>query len=223
MLTISNVDFGFQSQNLFSNLNLQLNAGEFSFLIGKSGTGKSTLLQMIYMNIIPASGNVHVDKYDSKTIKPKQLPELRRKLGIVFQDFKLLKDRNIFENIAFVLEVVNTSQKEIKRKVNNALSDVGLSNRKKSMPDELSGGEKQRVAIARALVNDPILILADEPTGNLDPETSKEILEILLKINSRGTAILFATHNYEIVKKYEAKIYKLQDGKAFKAKVKQKV
>ncbi len=222
MLSIVNVDFSYPNQNLFTNLNLELNAGEFSFLIGKSGSGKSTLLQMIYMNVFPAQGSVEVDRFNSKTIKPKELPELRRKLGIVFQDFKLLRDRNIFDNVAFVLEVINVPSKEIKKRVNNALSDVGLAHRKNGMPDDLSGGEKQRVAIARALVNEPVLILADEPTGNLDPETSKEILEILLKINSRGTAILFATHNYDIVKRYQAKIYKIQDGKAYKAVIKQR-
>ncbi len=222
MLSINNVDYSYPSQNVFTNLNLELDAGDFSFLIGKSGSGKSTLLQMIYMNVIPSLGYVQFDKYNSKTIKPSDLPELRRKLGIVFQDFKLLRDRSIFENIAFVLEVLNAPSKEVKRRVNNALSDVGLVHRKNSMPDELSGGEKQRVAIARALVNEPVLILADEPTGNLDPETSQEILEILLKINARGTAILFATHNYDIVKRYKAKIYKIQDGKALKAVIKQK-
>ena len=222
MLTFTNVDYGYPNQTVFTNLNLQLDAGEFCFLIGKSGAGKSTILQMIYMNIFPLSGVVQVDKYDSKTVKPKDLPFLRRKLGIVFQDFRLLNDRNIFDNLAFVLEVTNTPSKEIKRRVNNALTDVGLVHRKSSMPSELSGGEQQRIAIARALVNEPSLILADEPTGNLDPETTSEIVDIFTKINRKGTAILFATHNYDIVKKYNHKIYKLQDGKAFKAVIKQK-
>ncbi|MEJ2616260.1 MAG: ATP-binding cassette domain-containing protein [Ignavibacteriaceae bacterium] len=190
--------------------------------MGNSGSGKSTLLQMIYMNILPSSGTVEFDKYDSKSIRPKHLPLLRRKIGIVFQDFKLLKDRNIYENLSFVLEATNTPGKEIKRRVTNALSDVGLSHKRKSMPSELSGGEKQRVAIARAILNEPIIILADEPTGNLDPETSGEIVEILKKINLRGTAVLFATHNYEIVKSMNAKIIKLENGKAFKAVIKQK-
>ena len=177
---------------------------------------------MIYMNILPSSGTVEFNKYDSKSIRPKQLPLLRRKIGIIFQDFKLLKDRNIYENLSFVLEATNTPGKEIKRRVTNALSDVGLSHKRKSMPSELSGGEKQRVAIARAILNEPIIILADEPTGNLDPETSGEILEILKKINMRGTAVLFATHNYEIVKSMNTKIIKLENGKAFKAVIKQK-
>jgi cell division transport system ATP-binding protein len=174
------------------------------------------------MNIIPTVGSVTFTQFDSTSVKPKDLPYLRRKLGIIFQDFRLLRDRNIYENISFVLEATNTPRREIKRKVNDALTDVGLSHRRYSMPDELSGGEKQRIAIARAIVNEPILILADEPTGNLDPETSYEILDILLHIHSRGTAVLFATHNYEIVKKYPAKIIKLENGKALKAVLKQK-
>jgi cell division transport system ATP-binding protein len=174
------------------------------------------------MNIKPAAGNVLFDKYDSINVKTRELPFLRRKMGIIFQDFKLLKDRNIYDNVAFVLEVINTPSKEIKRRVNDALGDVGLLHRRKSMPSELSGGEKQRVAIARAIVNEPSLILADEPTGNLDPETSMEIVEILKKINQKGTALLFATHNYDIVKKAGAKIIKLENGKAYRVVLKQK-
>ena len=223
MLSFSNVDFAYQTHQIFTDLNYSLGQGEFNFLIGKSGAGKSTLLQMIYMNLFPNSGVVQVAGYDSKTIKSRELPKLRRKVGIVFQDFKLLRDRNIYDNLSFVLEVTNTPGKEIKKRVNNVLTDVDLFHRRFGMPDELSGGEKQRIAIARAVINEPVLVLADEPTGNLDPETSNEILEILLKIHSRGTAILFATHNYEIVKKHsDHKIVKLEDGKAVKAVLKQK-
>ncbi len=222
MLQIDNVDFFYSSQNVFNNLNLVLDPGELAFIIGKSGSGKTTLLQLIYMNIFPNSGNVQVADFDSKTIKPRQLPYLRRKIGIVFQDFKLLNDRNIYDNLAFVLEVTNTPRREIKRKVNNALTDVGLIHRRNSMPKELSGGEKQRVSIARAVVNEPMLILADEPTGNLDPETADEIVDILKKINARGTAVLFATHNYDIVKRNSGKIYKIENGKALKAVIKSK-
>jgi cell division transport system ATP-binding protein len=220
MLSFNNVDFSFPSQPVFADLNFYLDSEEFIFLIGKSGAGKSTLLQLVYMNIFPQAGTVQVGKYDSKTIKSRDLPHLRRKIGIVFQDFRLLRDRNIYDNLAFVLEVTNTPQSEIKKKVNNALTDVGLNHRRMSKPGELSGGEKQRIAIARAIINDPIIILADEPTGNLDPETSVEILEILKRINSRGTAVLFATHNYELVKKHNAKIIKLENGKAYKAVIK---
>jgi cell division transport system ATP-binding protein len=222
MLNINHVEFSYQNHSVFTDLSMMVNQGEFVFLIGKSGSGKSTLLQMIYMNILPSSGIVEFDKYDSKTIRPKQLPYLRRKIGIIFQDFKLLKDRNIYDNLSFVLEATSTPGKEIKKRITNVLSDVGLLHRRKSMPSELSGGEKQRVAIARSILNEPILILADEPTGNLDPETSGEILDILKKINLRGTAVLFATHNYDIVKSMNNKIIKLENGKAFKAVIKQK-
>ncbi len=222
MLNISDVEFNYSNQPVFTNLSLSVGQGEFVFLIGRSGSGKSTLLQMIYMNIFPSSGMVEFDRYNSKTIKRKELPLLRRKIGIIFQDFKLLKDRNIYENLSFVLEATNTPRREIKKRITNSLSDVGLFHRRNSMPSELSGGEKQRVAIARSILNEPILILADEPTGNLDPETSGEIVEILKKINLKGTAILFATHNYEIVKSVNMKIFKLENGKAFKAVLKQK-
>jgi cell division transport system ATP-binding protein len=223
MLSFSNVDFAYQAHQIFTDLNYRLEPGEFNFLIGRSGAGKSTLLHMIYMNLFPNSGEVQVAGYDSKTIKPRDLPHLRRKVGIVFQDFKLLRDRNIYDNLSFVLEVTNAPGKEIKKRVNDALTDVDLFHRRFGMPDELSGGEKQRIAIARAIINEPALVLADEPTGNLDPETSGEILEILMKIHARGTAVLFATHNYDIVKKFgDLKIVKLENGKAVKAVLKQK-
>ncbi|OGU38611.1 MAG: cell division ATP-binding protein FtsE [Ignavibacteria bacterium RIFOXYB2_FULL_35_12] len=222
MLALSNIDFNYPRQTVFSDLNLIMKKGEFVFLIGKSGSGKSTLLQLIYFNILPFSGEVQFDKFNSKTIKTNQLPYLRRKLGIIFQDFKLLNDRNIYENLSFVLEAIGTSRKEIKRKVASALTDVGLFHRRFSFPNELSGGEKQRIAIARSIINEPYLILADEPTGNLDPETSSEIVDLLFKINARGTAVIFATHNYEIVKKYQQKIIKIERGRAIKAVLKQK-
>lgn len=222
MLIFKNVEYSYSNQSVFSDLNFELNQGEFCFLIGKSGAGKSTLLQLIYMNILPTQGRISFEEYDSRTIKPRNLPLLRRKLGVIFQDFKLLKDRNVYENLTFVLESTNKSTGDIKKKVNDALTDVGLSHRRYSMPNELSGGEKQRIAIARAIVNDPILILADEPTGNLDPETSLEILEILRKINVRGTAVIFATHNYELLKSYNAKIIRIEGGKASKVSIKPK-
>jgi cell division transport system ATP-binding protein len=222
MLSFSNVDFSYPGQPVFNDLNLDVNRGEFIFLIGKSGSGKSTLLQLIYFNILPFSGEVQFETFNSKTIKPKDLPKLRRKLGIIFQDFKLLNDRNIYENLSFVLEATNTPHREIKRRVTSALTDVGLLHRRFSLPKELSGGEKQRIAIARSIINDPILILADEPTGNLDPATSADIVEILLKINARDTAVIFATHNYAIVKKYHQKIVKIEKGRVLKAILKKK-
>ncbi|GAB4290441.1 MAG: ATP-binding cassette domain-containing protein [Ignavibacteriaceae bacterium] len=221
MLSFDSVYFSFGDDQIFEDLNFELKSGEFCFLIGKSGAGKSTLIQLIYMNLFPQSGFIRVGDYCSNKIKSGDLPHLRRKLGIVFQDFRLLKDRNVYRNLEFVLEVTGTPRKEVKRKINNALTDVGLSHKRYSMPHELSGGEQQRLAIARAVVNEPFLILADEPTGNLDPETSREILEILKKINSKGTAVLFATHNYELVKENEARIIKLENGKAFNAVIRQ--
>ena len=222
MLSLSNVDFSYPGQTVFNDLNLNVSKGEFVFMIGKSGSGKSTLLQLIYFNLPPFSGEVQFDRFNSKTIKAEELPQLRRKLGIIFQDFKLLNDRNIYDNLSFVLEAINTPHKEIKRKVTSVLTDVGLLHRRFSLPKELSGGEKQRIAIARSMINEPDLILADEPTGNLDPETSNEIVELLFKINSRGTAVIFATHNYEIVKKHAQKIIKIENGRAIKAVLRQK-
>ncbi|HMN47866.1 MAG TPA: cell division ATP-binding protein FtsE [Ignavibacteriaceae bacterium] len=222
MLSLQNINFHYANQPLFENVNLELGAGEFAFLIGKSGSGKTTLLQMIYMNVQPQSGTVTVGNFNSKTIKKSELPLLRRKIGVVFQDFKLLSDRNVFENLSFILEVTATPKKEIKKKVNDALNEVGLSHKRLNMPDQLSGGEKQRVAIARAILNQPLIILADEPTGNLDPETSNEILDLLQKINKRGTAVLCATHNYDIVRKGNTRIFKIENGKVLKGFLKQK-
>jgi len=214
MLSFNNVEFNFKNQPVFNNLNFEVAESEFVFLIGKSGAGKTTLLQMIYMNILPQSGYVQFDVYSSDTIKPRKLPNLRRNIGIIFQDFKLLEDRTVFENLAFVLEITGAKRREIKHKVYQVLSEVGLSHKQKNKMHQLSGGEKQRIAIARAIINEPKLIIADEPTGNLDPETSKEILDILYNISVRGTSVLVATHNYELVKKYKSRIVRLIDGKA---------
>jgi len=222
MLVFNHVVFNYPNQPVFSDLNLQMEQGDFVFLIGKSGIGKTTLLKMVYMDILPQAGFVQAGEFDSDSIREKDLPYLRRKLGIIFQDFQLMEDRNVYDNLAFALQVIGTPNKMVKRNVLHALSDVGLSHKQKNMPHQLSGGEKQRVAIARAIINDPFLLLADEPTGNLDPETSEEIIDILRKINSRGTSILFATHNYELVRRIDAKIIKLEDGKALKVLIKKK-
>jgi cell division transport system ATP-binding protein len=222
MLNINHVDFKYSNQPIFDNLNLQVDQGEFVFIIGNSGIGKTTLLKMIYMDLLPDNGIISLDKYSSETILEKDLPFLRRKIGFVFQDYHLLPDRDIYDNLSFFLEVIGTSQKQIKRKIVNALSEVGLAHKQKNMPHQLSGGEKQRVVIARAILNEPFLVLADEPTGNLDPQTSEDILEIFRKINSRGTAVIFATHNYELIRKLNAKIIKLDEGKAVKVLIKKK-
>jgi len=222
MLTFHHVEFDFPNQPVFTDLNLQIDQGEFVFLIGKSGVGKTTLLKMIYMDLLPHSGSVRIEDYSSDTIRNKDIPYLRRKLGIVFQEFQHLHDRNVYENLSFILQIIGVPRKLIKKKVYNALSDVGLTHKQKNMPDQLSGGEKQRLALARAIINEPLLVIADEPTGNLDPETSDEIMEIIHKINIRGTTVIFATHNYELVRKFDAKIIKLEDGKAVKVLIKTK-
>jgi len=223
MLSFDSVEFHYKNQPVFTNLNMELDYGEFVFVIGKSGIGKSTLIQLIYMNQFPLTGTVRIAEFDSQTIKPSQIPLLRRKIGVIFQDFKLLPDRNIYQNLAYVMKVTGTSTIEIKKRINETLTEVGLSHKRLNKPHELSGGEQQRVAIARAIINDPILVLADEPTGNLDPETSGEILALLKKINKRGTAVLVVTHNYDIVKKANERVIKLEDGRALKAIIKPKV
>ena len=222
MLNINHVEFKYSNQPVFDDLNLQVEQGEFVFLIGNSGIGKTTLLKMIYMEILPDSGVVTIGKYSSETIREKDLPFLRRNIGVVFQDFQLLPDRNVYDNLAFVLEVIGTQRKQIKKRILNALSEVGLAHKQNNMPHQLSGGEKQRVAIARAIINEPFLVLADEPTGNLDPQTSEEILDILKKINSRGTSVIFATHNYELIRRLDTKIIRLDEGKAVKVIIKKK-
>ncbi|MBN1299688.1 MAG: cell division ATP-binding protein FtsE [Melioribacteraceae bacterium] len=222
MLNFNSVEFSYPNQPVFNNLNLTIEEGEFIFLIGKSGAGKSTLLELVYMNQLPQGGYVQVGEFSSDTMTPRRLPYLRRKIGVIFQDFKLLEDRNVYENLAFILQITGTPRKQIKRKVYTVLTEVGLTHKQKNMPNQLSGGEKQRIAIARAIINDPMLILADEPTGNLDPETSIEILEILWKISQRGTSVIFATHNYDLVKRINATIFKLENGKAARVKLKSK-
>lgn len=222
MLVIENLAYSYPGNTVFTDVTFSVKEGEFVFLIGRSGCGKSTLLQMIYMNLFPDNGLVQVDEFASDSITVKEIPLLRRKIGVVFQDFKLLEERTIEENLAFVLEVTGASGREIKRKINDVLTEVGLNHRRKSFPDELSGGEQQRVAIARSIINDPVLVVADEPTGNLDPETSAEILALFQSINRKGTAVLFATHNYELIKKMPARIIKLENGKSVPVMLKKK-
>ncbi len=201
-------------------VNFIIERGEFVSLVGESGAGKSSLLRLLYMDLKPDAGGVKVLNFDAETTAPKHIPRLRRKLGIVFQDFKLLEDRDVHENVAFALYVTNASRSDIKKRVLHALADVGLSHKRNQMPHELSGGELQRVVIARALVNAPSLLLADEPTGNLDPAASSEIMELLRKINMRGTGVLMATHNYDLVRKYPARVIQLKEGRLFDIEIK---
>ncbi|MDP2207832.1 MAG: cell division ATP-binding protein FtsE [Bacteroidota bacterium] len=213
MITLKNVTLSFNAQPILSNISMHINSGEFVSLIGESGIGKTTLLRLIYMDLLPNSGMVTVGKYNSLVIKQREIPYLRRTLGVVFQDFKLLEDRNVFENVAFPLHVTGVKRHEIQRRIVRVLAEVGLSHKRGAMPNELSGGEQQRVVIARALVNEPFILLADEPTGNLDPALANEILDVLLQINSRGTAVLLATHNYDLVRRSGSRILQIKDTK----------
>jgi cell division transport system ATP-binding protein len=200
MIEFYNVSTPGKNYPILKQVTLTINKGEFVYLIGKTGAGKTTLLRMIYMDLLPSQGNVIVDKFSSSTIKRRQIPLLRRKVGVVFQDFKLLPDRNVYDNIAFALQVIGARRKEIKSRVLSVLTQVGLNHKRYHMPELLSGGEKQRVAIARALVNEPFILLADEPTGNLDPDASRDIVELLERINKGGTAVCMATHNYNLIR-----------------------
>ncbi len=200
MISFIDVDLELDKKPLFQNLNLTIEKGELVYIVGKSGSGKTTLLKSLYMDVKPKKGEIRIAGYSSRTIKKRQIPLLRRKLGIVFQDFRLLEDRNVYDNLAFVLEVTGTKDKLIKDKVMQALASVGLEHAAKQMPLHLSGGEQQRIAIARALVREPLVILADEPTGNLDPDTSLEILDYLKRINQQGIVVLIGTHDYELVR-----------------------
>jgi cell division transport system ATP-binding protein len=213
MVKIQNVKMKYPNGDGLESIDLEIRNGEFVFLVGPTGAGKSTVLKLIYMEEFPTEGFVIVDKYNSLDIRKKDIPHLRRKLGIIFQDFKLLEDRDVFENIAFSLRVTGTRKKDVKKKTLRALAEVGLSHKSRKMPHELSGGEQQRVAIARAIVNEPLILLADEPTGNLDPKTSAEIMYILDKVNARGTAILMATHNYQLVNGKAKRVVSIKNGR----------
>ncbi len=222
MIELQNVTVSFDGQKVLDRITLTLAQGEFVYLVGQTGAGKSSLLRLLYFDLKPNAGQVSVSGYQSNKIKPQQIPHLRRKLGVVFQDFKLLEDRDVFENVAFTLYVTNTPRGDLKKKALLALAEVGLSHKRNQMPNELSGGEQQRVVIARALVNSPPILLADEPTGNLDPTSSAEIMDLLMKINMRGTAVLMATHNYELVRKYPARIVQLKEGKLLEVELKER-
>lgn len=213
MIQLSNIVAKYPGGEGLVLVNLTMEAGEFVYLVGPSGAGKSSVLKVIYLDIFPQSGHVIVNGFSSLTIKKKYIPYLRRKIGIIFQDFKLLPDRSLFDNVAFTLRVTNARKHDIKRKVLRILAEVGLSHKRDKMPFQLSGGEQQRVAIARALVNEPIVLLADEPTGNLDPESAEDIMQLLEKINAKGTAILMATHDHRLVRSFRRKVVKIEKGK----------
>ncbi len=193
-------------------INLRINQGEFVFIVGDSGSGKSTLIKLLLKEHTASSGTVRVSGYDLMKIKRKEIPFFRRKLGVVFQDFRLLKDRNVYENVAFAQRIIQKSERDIRKNVPSILSVVGLAGKYKANPKQLSGGEQQRVALARALVNKPDVLLADEPTGNLDPRNSYEIMKLLEKINENGTTVLVVTHNREIVNEMQKRVITLKEG-----------
>ena len=195
-----------------NNLSIQIKDGEFVYVVGPSGAGKSTFIKMMYREEKATKGRIRVGKYDLMKIKDRQIPFLRRYVGVVFQDFKLLQHKTVYENVAYAMEVIEKSPREITRRVDEVLELVNLKHRMNNYPNELSGGEQQRVAIARAIVNTPGILIADEPTGNLDPDTSMEIMDILERINEQGTTIVMATHNSQIVNEKKHRVLAIESG-----------
>lgn len=222
MINFNNITFSYPSKELFKEVTFKIDKGEFVFLIGESGTGKTSLLRMINMELHPQQGEVVVYGFNSRFIKKPEIPMLRRKIGFVFQDYKLLNDRDVFENVALPLYLAGMKPDVIKKKVFNILNEVGVFDSYKKMPLELSGGEQQRVSIARAMVNEPYILIADEPTGNLDPFVSFEIIKLLLNINLKGTAVFIATHNYDIVRRLKSKrLLQIKDKKVLDVVIKE--
>ncbi len=213
MIVLENVTKNYSAgAPAINNINLKIEKGEFVFIVGDSGAGKSTLIKLLLKELDPTSGKIYInDKFVNK-LKRRKVPMLRRDIGVVFQDFRLLKDRNVYDNVAFAQRVVEAPAKVIRRRVPAMLSMVGLAQKYRSYPKQLSGGEQQRVALARALVNNPPILLADEPTGNLDPKNSWEIMKLLEEINKRGTTVVVVTHNKEIVNAMQKRVVTMQKG-----------
>ena len=194
-------------------VNVHIEPGEFVFVVGPSGAGKSTFIKMLFREVLPTTGSIFVNGMDILALSPKEIPFMRRQLGIIFQDYRLLPDRTVFENVAFAMQVIEAPHRKIRRQVNNVLDLVGLRHRSNAYPNELSGGEQQRIAIARAIVNDPVFVIADEPTGNLDPETSWDIMEIFKEINFAGTTIVMATHDKDVVDAMGKRVIAIEQGR----------
>ena len=217
ILKIENATIFHHYKTILNNVNLNLEEGEFIYVIGKTGSGKSSLLRTIYRDIPLKMGKIYFDNENISYVKKDKLPYLRRNIGIVFQDFQLFQDRNAYENIKFIMESTGwDNNKKIDDKIKSLLEIVGLENREENYPYELSGGEQQRLVIARAIVNNPKLIIADEPTGNLDPEVAENILKLLIDINKGGTSIIMTTHNYNLMEKYPFKTYSCENGSFYK-------
>ncbi|BDB55677.1 phosphonate ABC transporter ATP-binding protein [Flavobacterium ammoniigenes] len=216
ILSLRNATIYQEGKTILSDVNLEVKQGEFIYVIGKTGSGKSSLLKTLYADLELKEGAGHIVDFDLATLKEDDIPFLRRKIGIVFQDFKLLPDRTVKDNMLFVLKATGwTDNSEMLQKIDEVLDKVGMKDFATKMPHQLSGGEQQRVAIARALLNDPELILADEPTGNLDPQTSAEVLEVLRKINENGKTVVMSTHDYALLVKFPYKTLKCEDAKIF--------
>jgi cell division transport system ATP-binding protein len=216
ILLLKNVTITQENNMILQNVNLEVKRGEFLYIIGKTGSGKSSLMKTFYADLPLAAGEGSIVDFDLATLKESDIPYLRRKIGIVFQDFKLLPDRSIFDNLDFVLNATGWKEKEERQnKIDEVLDKVGMKSMAYKMPHQLSGGEQQRVAIARALLNDPELILADEPTGNLDPQTSVEVMAVLKKINENGKTIIMSTHDYAVIMKFPSKTLKCENSTLF--------
>ena len=216
IIVFKKVFLNISKTNILKNLNFTIFSGDFTYLIGKTGSGKSSIIRSIYCDIPIKSGRSIIDGIDISKIKKTQIPFLRRKIGIIFQDFKLLPDRSIYKNLEFVLKATDWKDRfKINGRINEVLKQVSMIDLKNRFPHQLSGGERQRVTIARAILNKPDLILADEPTGNLDPATSKEIMNLLVNINNQGSTVLMATHDYDIISNFPKKTLRLEDGKLF--------
>lgn len=213
MIQFNNVTKVYKSgTEALKNVSMKVDDGEFVFVVGSSGAGKSTLIKLILREETANSGEVIVNGYNVGKLKRRQIPHFRRSLGVVFQDFRLIPTMNVYDNVAFVLRVTNVSTKDIRRRVPYILSLVGLQSKARSMPEQLSGGEQQRVALARALVNNPALIIADEPTGNIDPELSFEIVDLLNEINKLGTTVIMVTHEHELVSHFDHRVVTIENG-----------
>ena len=216
IILFNEVSLKISETNIIENLNFSISSGDFTYLIGKTGSGKSSIIRSIYCDIPIQSGNCVIDGIEIDKIKKNQIPLLRRKIGIIFQDFKLLSDRSVHKNLEFVLKATEWKDKlKIDERINEVLNQVGMIDIKDRFPHQLSGGEQQRVSIARAILNKPGLILADEPRGNLDPATSKEIMNLLIDINNQGSTVLMATHDYDMISNFPKKTLRLEDGKLF--------
>ena len=213
MILLSNVSKIYPNgSTALDDISFFIERGEFVFIVGPSGAGKSTFIKMLFREVLPSAGSIRINDVDILNLQPKEIPYMRRQLGIIFQDYRLLPDRTVYDNVAFAMQVIEAPYRQIKRRVMNVLDLVGLRRRAYAHPNELSGGEQQRIAIARAIVNSPALVIADEPTGNLDPETSREIMEIFQEINNSGTTIIMATHDKQIVDSMSKRVIAIENG-----------